>query len=185
MLFRSDYLQLQTEYLDNPRDLFPEFKKLYQCVKAIHSSGVIHRDIKLSNIMKGDKGESRIIDYNLSATIDDIEGLRTLCGTPSYFNRFIADQSNLYSMPKDRLIKLWMFNDFWCLMICMSKLLSPKMIHSGKDMEEILESVFERKINYLPENSDMAEMINEVLEKYSKASRFEDIKITETFDEYI
>lgn len=46
------------------------FLKVAEGVKALHSFGIIHRDIKPDNILVNDKNEVKIIDYGLSKIIN-------------------------------------------------------------------------------------------------------------------
>ena len=47
----------------------------------LHKNGIMHRDIKLENIMQDSKGTLKLIDFGL-ATYDDQR--LTKCGTPGY-----------------------------------------------------------------------------------------------------
>ena len=59
-----------------------------QIVKAliyIHSQGVIHRDLKLGNVLINDQMDAKICDFGLSTKIKtegDVK--KTICGTPNY-----------------------------------------------------------------------------------------------------
>ena len=59
-----------------------------QCIKGIrymHDNAVIHRDLKLSNLLLSDKMEVKIADFGLATQLDyDGERKRTVCGTPNY-----------------------------------------------------------------------------------------------------
>jgi calcium-dependent protein kinase len=56
---------------------------LLHSVKCLHEAGIIHRDLKLDNIMIN-QTEVRIIDFGLSKVIQDKQKLTTLVGTPHY-----------------------------------------------------------------------------------------------------
>ncbi|MFW5752729.1 MAG: serine/threonine-protein kinase [Planctomycetota bacterium] len=60
--------------------------KVCDAVAYAHSRGVLHRDLKPANVMLGDFGEVQVMDWGLSARIQD--GPRdhpdSLVGTPSY-----------------------------------------------------------------------------------------------------
>jgi serine/threonine protein kinase len=69
---------------------FPEpVVKFYiaQIVMAIghlHSKGIMHRDLKLENILVSENGYLRIIDYGLAKLSSETSLAQTYCGTPEY-----------------------------------------------------------------------------------------------------
>ena len=53
----------------------------------LHSAGVIHRDLKVENIMLDRQGDLKIIDFGLSNTLNSLKsrgGMGTQCGSPAY-----------------------------------------------------------------------------------------------------
>nr|P0C8M8.1 RecName: Full=Probable serine/threonine-protein kinase CCRP1; AltName: Full=Cell-cycle related Protein 1 [Zea mays] len=54
-------------------------------LKYLHSRRVIHRDLKLGNLLLNDKMELKICDFGLAAKLEfDGEKRKTVCGTPNY-----------------------------------------------------------------------------------------------------
>ena len=58
--------------------------QLMEAVRHCHSLGVIHRDIKLENILIGQDGKIKLSDFGMSRILKPDERLYGICGTPSY-----------------------------------------------------------------------------------------------------
>lgn len=60
------------------------FKQIVEGVHYLHSRGVIHRDLKLGNILFGQDGNIKIADFGLAAQLSEEDEQRdTQCGTPT------------------------------------------------------------------------------------------------------
>jgi len=96
----DDYLYLVMELIKGG-DLFTEissigpfnemkahsfFCHLFEAIKYLHSINIVHRDLKLENILINDKRQLKISDFGLSKILrpSDEEFMKTRCGTPSY-----------------------------------------------------------------------------------------------------
>jgi len=62
------------------------FSQIVEGVKYLHSIRIVHRDLKLENILLNDKLQVKLSDFGLSKILDpsDEEFMKTRCGTPSY-----------------------------------------------------------------------------------------------------
>lgn len=60
------------------------FKQICYGVGHIHSRGVIHRDIKLDNILLDESFAPKICDFGVSKIIQKEETMNEQCGTPAY-----------------------------------------------------------------------------------------------------
>jgi calcium-dependent protein kinase len=85
----SHILQMQTDE-ENPTQFFRSendiknvMRLLLHSIKCLHDLGIVHRDLKLDNIMIS-QGELRIIDFGLAKILENNEKLNTLVGTPHY-----------------------------------------------------------------------------------------------------
>ncbi|KAF3420253.1 hypothetical protein E2986_06866 [Frieseomelitta varia] len=61
-------------------------------IDFLHNAGVVHRDIKATNVLLDEEGHAVIIDFGLAKWLNHAERTNTLCGTPEYmapeiFNR--------------------------------------------------------------------------------------------------
>jgi serine/threonine protein kinase len=53
-------------------------------VGYLHSKSIMHRDLKLENILVGEDGYLKIIDYGLAKLLNGTQLAKTFCGTPEY-----------------------------------------------------------------------------------------------------
>ena len=65
-------------------------RQIFGAVGYAHSKGLVHRDLKLENIMLDDVGNIKIIDFGFSAPVEGkvrrngSQILKTVLGTPGY-----------------------------------------------------------------------------------------------------
>ena len=71
-------------------------------VRFLHTSKVIHRDLKLGNLFLGFGDEVKIGDFGLACKLQfDGERKRTLCGTPNYIAPEVLEGKNGHSYEVD------------------------------------------------------------------------------------
>jgi eukaryotic-like serine/threonine-protein kinase len=68
------------------RQLIDAFYQACQTIAFVHAEGVVHKDIKPSNIMIGEHGESYVMDWGLAKLLPDMDDGQTQMegGTPAY-----------------------------------------------------------------------------------------------------
>lgn len=105
-------------------------------VQHIHDMGVIHRDLKMSNILLDEKQNVKICDFGLSVQLEhpDEEHF-TLCGTPNYIAPEIITNKS-YSYPVD----IWSIG---CIFYSLVTGSPPFECHQGSDVKEVLNRIVE------------------------------------------
>jgi len=72
--------------------------QLLKALKAIHSYGLVHRDVKLENILIGKDGLVKLGDFGLTIPIcEAIKGTEAVAGTPQYFPPEVYIGNHTYS----------------------------------------------------------------------------------------
>ena len=70
---------------------------MYQLIKGLHylhEQNVIHRDLKLGNLLLTDKLQIRVGDFGLAAKVSSkTQRRKTMCGTPNYIAPEILDSN--------------------------------------------------------------------------------------------
>ena len=91
------------------------FREICEAIEYIHSFGILHRDIKLENILFDDDFHPKLADFGFACVVGATEKRTTVCGTREYF------APEIYSNKKQDL-KL----DIWCLGILLYELCHNK-----------------------------------------------------------
>ncbi|KAF9938339.1 hypothetical protein BGZ65_000026 [Modicella reniformis] len=156
------------ELFDCVRDVFkfsePEarhvFRQILNGVKYLHDHGIVHRDLKLENILVMDKETLtvKISDFGLSNVIGDCRFLNTICGTPSYVAPEVLRKEG-YGKPVDMWSLGVLFYIFLCGFPPFCEDLGPPRLRF-----QILENRYEFPSPYWDEVSDEAvNLVQELL----------------------
>eukprot|EP00793_Prasinoderma_coloniale_P000158 PRCOL_00005666-RA len=106
--------ELHTELVRRGR--FPEAeaasitKQILKGVQYLHSCGIVHRDLKLENILFSDKTPQRLIklcDFGLSKVFGGGEQLETMCGSPQYVAPEILAIAAGMQQPYTPAVDMW------------------------------------------------------------------------------
>eukprot|EP01094_Clydonella_sp_ATCC50884_P030174 TRINITY_DN973_c4_g1_i1.p1 TRINITY_DN973_c4_g1~~TRINITY_DN973_c4_g1_i1.p1 ORF type:complete len:760 (+),score=218.40 TRINITY_DN973_c4_g1_i1:70-2280(+) len=106
-----DIVERHTVPEDTCRELW---RQLLLGVEYMHSIGVVHRDLKLENILIDTNGTLKIIDMGFGNFFKDGEMLNTFCGSPDYAAPELF-KGRPYSAPEV---------DLWSLGVCLYAMLS-------------------------------------------------------------
>lgn len=117
-LFR--FMQRKKKLTDNQIKFI--FYNLCKSIEYIHSFGILHRDIKLENILFDENYVPKLADFGFACIIVPLEKRTTVCGTREYF------APEIYQHLKQDL-KL----DIWCLGILLYELCHNRTPFNVKD----------------------------------------------------
>ena len=68
------------------RELIDAYRQAGEGLAAAHRAGLIHRDFKPDNAIRGDDGRVRVLDFGLARSDDAPDPERRLAGTPRYMS---------------------------------------------------------------------------------------------------
>mmetsp|Transcript_23254 Transcript_23254/g.64955 ORF Transcript_23254/g.64955 Transcript_23254/m.64955 type:complete len:682 (+) Transcript_23254:57-2102(+) len=74
---------------------------LFAGIAHLHSRGIVHRDVKLDNILLDEHEEAVLCDFGFSASVHDSESMKVKCGTPGYMAPEMVGESGIYGEKVD------------------------------------------------------------------------------------
>ncbi|CCD27017.1 serine/threonine protein kinase KIN1 NDAI_0J01250 [Naumovozyma dairenensis CBS 421] len=89
-------------------------RQILSALKYLHANNIVHRDLKIENIMISSNGNIKIIDFGLSNLYDKSKKLKTYCGS-LYFAAPELLRANPYIGPE---IDVWSFGVVLYVLVC-------------------------------------------------------------------
>jgi serum/glucocorticoid-regulated kinase 2 len=147
-------------------------------VGYLHGKGIMHRDLKLENVLVAENGYLKIIDYGLAKTLQPNTLSKTFCGTPEYLapemvshqgHDFSVDWWALGILIYEMLIGVTPFYNrerkLLLLKIKQSKVVFPdktkyKIDYSDEFVDVVLRLLEKDKSKRLGSNGDATEILN-------------------------
>ena len=84
---RDDLLKhLRSQGRFSERRLLPVLGQLFAGLNYLHASGVLHRDVKLDNVLLTSEGRVKICDFGVSKKLACLGTIREHIGTPAYLS---------------------------------------------------------------------------------------------------
>ena len=143
-------------------EAIPIFKQIVSAVNYMHSLGLVHRDLKLENILINDTAglnEIKIIDFGFATNCQEGHKLSMFCGTPCYMDpdltknkKYSGQGVDVWALGVILYLLLTGGIPFWgeteqdlYMRIQSAKYNLPKTRVFSKNLKKLLESIF--KIN--------------------------------------
>ena len=139
------------------------FKQIYSAIQFIHSKNIIHRDIKLNNILFLDENKTNLvlIDFGISGCSNGNNSDIIKAGTINYMPPEMFDKNKFDTSDKI---------DIWALGVILYLLFTGKFPYDGKNTEQIFEKIIKQPLVF-PKNKKISEtlykLLNSLLEKNS------------------
>lgn len=137
------------------------FKQISQSISYCHQKNIVHRDIKLENILMDDNNNIKIIDFGFSICVGADKKLNFFCGTPSYMAPEIVTKTPYKGHP----------TDIWALGVILYILLCGHFPFRGADDRELFERIRKAKLEFPPHVSDQAKSFVQKIMKVNADDR--------------
>ena len=89
------------------------FHQLSMGIEYLHNNRIVHRDVKLENVLFDSERNVKLVDFGFSVFVGE-RRLKVFCGTPSYMAPEIVKRKEYWGFPVD----IWSFGVLLYAMLC-------------------------------------------------------------------
>lgn len=140
----------------------------------LHMKGIVHRDLKLENILIDQDGYIKIIDYGLAKMLGENQETTSFCGTPEYLAPEMVNQSG-----HDRGV------DWWALGILVYEMLIGVTPFFNRNKNMLLSKIKTAKVVFPDRNKYKIEYSDQIVDLICKLLEKDKSKRLGTKDDFV
>lgn len=147
--------KLPGQRISDENEIKKIFTMIVKSVEYMHENNVIHRDLKLENVLiDRESKQTKLIDFGFSVRVPSAQEskLPYLCGTPVYMSPELAQKKEHIGGPAD----------IWALGVILFILLTGKMPFYGSFEEDLYRKIMNGKYQWpdflTDKNNDLVEL---------------------------
>ena len=147
-------------YLNNKRflsedELAPIFKRISMAVKTLHNLGIIHRDIKMDNVMLDQNGDPVLSDFGISSIVVPNSVINDTGGTPAYLAPEVINASGTIGYK----------TDVWGLGVLLFALVFGALPFQGSNFQELYQNILTENYSFpdYAASSEVKDLIKKLL----------------------
>lgn len=129
------------------------FRQIVSAIHCCHQNGIVHRDLKLENIILDDAGNVKIADFGLANYYSHSSLLSTFCGSPLYASPEIVNGRSYYGPEVD----------VWSLGVILYTLVYGSMPFESNSLVSLKQQISDGEYRQPSKPSDAAGLIRHML----------------------
>lgn len=144
------------------------FKQITEGLIYLHSQGIVHHDVKPSNIMLFSKGQAKLADFGIGHSVQSKD---QVIGTPAY------QAPEIFNDDEDDPFK----EDVWSLGISLYEAAFGKVPYNGFNVYEIIHNIQTNPLE-IPENHNRSPFLIDIIKKMLTVNYKERISMKEVIE---
>ena len=145
------------------------FKQVTEGLYYCHAKNIVHRDIKLDNLLLDSEGKVKICDFGVSKLISENELMNEQCGTPAYIAPEILKDKGYSGFGVD----------VWSLGVCLFAMLYGTVPFKANNMSELHQLILKGKYSLKDDKAELSDVAKDLIRKLLEPDCRKRIKIEE------